>query len=305
MIKVVPVYNYYIAMSICKLNLFLGMSLVVKCSTFFVVRYLFVFHFNFINSKSERKIKIITRTCVVVLASLCTIIDDLNKSRQFLYLTNSQFKEKDVPKEKFPSFMSTIIVTCVSILIMVVVQARIVQEKRKMPELLKKYKWDFFKLKTVSLALIIVAVIFLLRISTAFVDLYVISLLSSTLRSCIITFVIILILIKSNNRMYEYVKKKIIPEFILKDMEMWRGIYSNPTNESHQTLPTNFRTSNWESNACNNSPNPQLNQVQPPNIFVIPQSVDHVGGRNFPNQINMNLTSNLQPSKNTLPDVSM
>ena len=268
MIKVVPVYNYYIAMSIRKLNLFLGMSLVVQCSTFFVVRYLFVFHFNFINFiKSERKIKIITRTCVVVLASLCTIIDDLRKSRQFLYLTNSQFKEKDLPKEKYLRFKSTIIITCLSVLIMVVVQARILHEKRKMPELLKKYKWDFFKLKTVSLALFIVAIIFLLRISRAFVDLYVLSLLSSTLRSCIITFVVILILIKSNNRMYEYVKKKIIPEFILKDMEMWRGIYSNPTNESHQTLPTNFRTSNWESNACKNSPKPQNPKTPKPHGF--------------------------------------
>ena len=291
-------------MSIRKLNLFLGMSLVVQCSTFFVVRYLFVFHFNFINSKSERKIKIIARTCVIVLASLCTIIDDLSKSRQFLYLTNSQLKEKDLPKEKYLRFMSTIVITCISILIMVVVQARILHEKRKMPELLKKYKWDFFKLKTVSLALFIVAAIFLLRISRAFVDLYVISLLSSTLRSCIITFVIILILIKSNNRMYEYVKKKVIPEFIQKDMEMYRRIYSNSTTTSHRNLPTNA-TSYRELNACNNFPNSQSNITQTPNPIVIPKSIDHVGGRNLPIQVNVNPTSNIQPSRNTLPDVSI
>ena len=231
------------------------------------------------------------------------MIDDYSKNKEFLNLTQSQFKEKDAPKKVNLNVMSSIIITCISILVMIVVQARIVHEKRKMPE---PAKWDFFNLKIVSLALFIVGAIFLLRISRAFVNVYVITQLSSTMRSCIIILVVILILIKSNNRMYEYVKKKIIPEFILKDMEMWRGIYSNPTNESHQTLPTNFRTSNWESNACKNSPNPQSNQaVQPPNIFVIPQSVDHVGGRNFPNQINMNLTSNLQPSKNTLPDVSM
>ena len=105
--------------------------------------------------------------------------------------------------------------------------------------------------------------------------------------------------------MYECVKKKLIPKFILKDMEMYRRIYSNPTTESHQTLPTNFRKIDTESNACNNFPNAQQNHVQPPNHFVIPKSIDHLGDKNLPNQINVNLTSNLQPSRNTLPDVSM
>ena len=306
MIKIVPEYNYYVAMSICNLNFFLGMALVIQCSTFSVIRYLFVFHFNFINSKSERKIKIISRTCVVILAMICTIIDDISKSRKFLYLTKIQFKEKDTPKKVYLSFMSSIIITCVSIFVMTIVHARIVHEKRKMPELLKRYKWDFFNLKTVSFALFIVAAIFLLTISKAFVNLdqYAISSLSSTFHSCIIILVIILLLIKSNNRMYEYVKKKLIPNFILKDMEMYRRIYSNPTTESHQTLPT-FRKSDRESNARNNSPNTQSNQVQPPIPFVIPKSIDHLGGRNLPNQSNVNLTSNLQPSRNTLPDVSI
>ena len=136
MIKIVPEYNYYVAMSICNLNFFLGMALVIQCSIFSVIRYLFVFHFNFINSRSERKITIITRTCVVVLASICIIIDDISKSRKLLYLTKSQFKETDTPKNIYLYFMSSIIITCVSILIMTFVQARIVHEKRKMPEIL-------------------------------------------------------------------------------------------------------------------------------------------------------------------------
>ena len=136
MIKIVPEYNYYIVMSICNLNFFLGIALVVQCSIFSIIRYLFVFHFNFINSRSERKITIITRTCVVVLASICIIIDDISKSRKFLHLTNSHFKETDVPKKVYLYFMSSIIITCVSILIMTFVQARIVHEKRKMPEIL-------------------------------------------------------------------------------------------------------------------------------------------------------------------------
>ena len=105
--------------------------------------------------------------------------------------------------------------------------------------------------------------------------------------------------------MYECVKKKLIPKFILKDMEMYRRIYSYPTTESHPTLPTNFRKSDRESNACNNSTNAQSNQAQPPNLFVIPKSIDHAGGSNLPNQNNVNVTLNLQPCRNTLPDVSM
>ena len=115
----------------------------------------------------------------------------------------------------------------------------------------------------------------------------------------------LLLLIKINNRMHEYVKKKLIPKFILKDMEMYRRIYSYSATECHQTLPTNFRKSDRESNACNNSPNAQSNHAQPPNPFVIPKSIDHLGSKYLPNQINVNLTSNLQPSTNTLPDVSV
>ena len=300
--EVVPdEYNYYIVMSIWKLNLFFGISFVVQCAIFSVIRYLFVFHFNFINTKSERKIKIITRTCVVALASLCPIIDDFTKSREFLYLTRSQSKEKDVPKNNYLSYISSIIVACVSISIIVVVQIKIVYEKRKIPEPLRKYKWDFFNLKTVSLALLILVAFSLLTILEAFVNVFAISLISSTLRGYIVALVIILILIKSNNRMYEYVKKKILPEFILKDLEMYQRIYSNSTTESNQTLPTYFRTS--ELNAHNNFP--QSNHVQAPNIFVIPESIDNVEGRNLPNQININLASNIQPSVSTLPDVSM
>ena len=144
-------------------------------------------------------------------------------------------------------------------------------------------------------------------ISKAFVkqDQYVISSLSSTFHGCIITLVITLLLIKSNNRMHEYVKKKLIPKFILKDMEMYRRIYSYSATECHQTLPTNFRKSDRESNSCNDSTNAQSNHAQPPNPFVIPKSIDHLGSKYLPNQINVNLTSNLQPSKNTLPDVSV
>ena len=297
MIKIVPEYNYYVAISIVNLNVFLGMSLVVQCSTFSVIRYLLVFHFDFINSRSEKTIQLISRTCVVVLASLCLMIDDYSKNREFLYLTQSQFTEKDAPKKVYLNVMSSIIITCVSILIMIVVQGRIVHERMKMPELFKKYKWDFFNLKTVSFALFVVSVIFLLRISIAFVNVYVITSLSSTMRSCIITFMVILILIKSNNRMYVYVKRKIIPEFILRDIEMYRHIYSNPTTESHQTLPMNFRTSDF--------PNTQSNNIQPLNPFVISKSIDQARGRNLPIQINVNLTSNIQPSRNALPDVSM
>ena len=37
-IEIVPEYNYYIVMSIWKLNLFLGISLVVQCGIFSVIR---------------------------------------------------------------------------------------------------------------------------------------------------------------------------------------------------------------------------------------------------------------------------
>ena len=104
--------------------------------------------------------------------------------------------------------------------------------------------------------------------------------------------------------MYGFVKKKIIPEFILKDMEMYRRINSNPTNKSHRTLPTTT-TSDRELNACNNFLHSQSNITQTPNPIVIPKSIDHVGGRNLPIQVNINLTSNKQPSRSTLPDVSI
>ena len=297
--KIAPEYNYYLVMAIWKLNLFLGISLVVQCSTFSVIRYLFVFHFAFITSKSERKIKIITRTCVVTLASLCIIIDEFTKSREFFILTNRHFKEKDTtPKNNYLSFISSIVITCISILVIVLVQARIIHEKRKIPTPPNMYKWDFFNLKQVSLALFIFVAFALLMISKSVVNIFAVPLQSSTLRGCIIGLVIILTLIKSNNRMYKYVMRKITPDFILKDMEMWRRIHSNPAPERHQI-------SVRELNAFNNFPNPQSNRVLPPNPIIIHKSIDQSGGRNSSIQINMNPTSNVLPSRNTLPDVSI
>ena len=84
---------------------------------------------------------------------------------------------------------------------------------------------------------------------------------------------------------------------------MYQRIYSNFTTESNQTLPSYIRNS--ELNAHNNFPNIQSNHVQPPNIFVISESIDYVEDRNLPNQININLAINIQPSISTLPDVSM
>ena len=81
-------------------------------------------------------------------------------------------------------------------------------------------------------------------------------------------------------------------------MEMYRRIHTIPTTESHRTLPTNFRTSNRELNTQNDFSNAQSNHVQPPNPIVIPKSIDHVGGRNSPSQININPTSIVLHSTN-------
>ena len=309
LIKVVPEYNYYVALMICQMKLFLGMTVIIQCATFSAIRYLFIFHFDFINTKDEKKVKMINRICVTVLALICTIVDDSSKNRQFLYLIHSQFKHNDDQKKIYKGFASSLIISSISILIIVIVQIRIICLKWNTPEPLKKYNWDFFNWKTVSLALFIVVFSALLLISTAFMKFNLLSWLMSIYHTNVIIFVIIFLLVKSNNRMYAYVKKKIIPEFIQKDLEMYRNIYSKPTPEHAPTLPCFSNTINNEMplNTCNPAQS-QSNQGQTLNCTVAPKSIDHLSATNLPIEINVPSTSKALPyrtTNNSLPDVSV
>ena len=159
-IKVVPIYNHYVAMSIVKIELFLRMAFVVQGLTFSVIRYLFVFHFNFINDINEKRIKNISRTFRTFLALICIIFDDLTVTKKYLYLTQNDFTPDQ--EEQGTKIMLSLIIVIISICAIVLVQARIVLMKWNNPEQPDHCTNDddSYDLTTISAAVLIIVLAF-------------------------------------------------------------------------------------------------------------------------------------------------
>ena len=209
-IKLTSQYNYYVVMAILQIGVFFRVSLVLQTLTFMVTRYLFVFHFECINSLSERKIKRISRICIILLSIVSAIFDDLNMGKKFLYLTKDRIVKDQDTKEPIPLF--GIIIGITTTITIIFVHARITFVKWKYPEFQKqKAENDTFNLKVIS----VVVGIFIVMVIIVFIYGYSKFLLLTSLLTLlcvrVIIVLMILLLIYSNERMFIFVKKNLMP----------------------------------------------------------------------------------------------
>ena len=93
-IKVIPQYSYYEAMGVTRIVLFVRVSVLALPGVFAVVKYQMVFHFDFINSVEDKRIKMISRAIIFTVASVCNLVTDCENSLEFLYLKELKLDEK-------------------------------------------------------------------------------------------------------------------------------------------------------------------------------------------------------------------
>ena len=209
-IKVTSQYNYYVVMVILQIGVFFRVSLVLQTLTFTVTKYLFVFHFEYINSVSERKIKKISRICVALLSIAGAIIDDLNMGKKFLYLSEDRIMKDQDSKGPIPLF--SIIIGITSTLTIFFVHSRITYVKWKYPEFQKQEaENDTYNLKVMSVVVGILIVMVIIVFMYGYAKFLLLTSLLTLLCVRVIILVMILLLIYSNERMFIFVKKKLMP----------------------------------------------------------------------------------------------
>ena len=122
-------YNYYLAMSLVKISQFSQMMAVVQGIIFHITRYLYVFHFEFINSINEKTLKMITRSLITALPMICCLTEDRSRTLKMLNLIHSTIDDE------MYSFtpVGSVIIRLTGIAILSFVQVRIVLYRRKHP----------------------------------------------------------------------------------------------------------------------------------------------------------------------------
>ena len=126
-IKIMPNYNYYLALAAVKSTLFSRVILLAQTLVLFVIRYMYVFHFTWISEKSETKMTVVLRILVVALALAITGFEDVSEIFRFRYLMEETLDKKNeygVPKIAF-------VFNVVILLVIVFVQFSIVLYKKK------------------------------------------------------------------------------------------------------------------------------------------------------------------------------
>ena len=218
-IKLGSNYSYNVAMIITMINCFLKVSLMVQTLTFFITRHLFVFNFQYINNVEEGNIKIASRTFVTVLGLTCAIFDDWSSSEKFLYLTENQQIEEVQVKDSRPLF--SLIVALSSLLIVAFVQARIAYTRFKYPELQNNLgENDTYNLKIISSAIVLSIATLIIIIFSYYASIRLWKNLLILFCSRIIASLLILLVMYSNESMFLFVKKNIIPFQIYPDPEI-------------------------------------------------------------------------------------
>ena len=94
-IKFTPQYNYYMALTILKMEVSFKVALIVQALAFSIIKYLFVFKFQNVNNIAERKIKLSSRIFVAILAVSCATFDDWTTAKKVLYLTTDNQVNKE------------------------------------------------------------------------------------------------------------------------------------------------------------------------------------------------------------------
>ena len=126
-VKIMPNYNYYLALAAVKSTLFSRVILLAQTLVLFVIRYMYVFHFTWISEKSETKMTVVLRIFVVALALVITGFEDVSEIFRFRYVMEETLDKKNeygVPKIAF-------VFNVVILLVIVFVQFSIVLYKKK------------------------------------------------------------------------------------------------------------------------------------------------------------------------------
>ena len=155
--KIAEEYNYYVAMGIVRSGLALRIGLMAQGMAFSTVRYLFLFHFEDINSVDENTIKLVARVFALILALLCAVFEDFSKNIKFLYLTEINIDKNLV----YQSSISTHVMLIISLFVIFFVQGRIVYFKWKHPDPPQNQNVnDQYNLKAISFACFIALIQF-------------------------------------------------------------------------------------------------------------------------------------------------
>ena len=297
-LKVTKVYNYYAALTMVNTAMFLRMALVTQLATFSIIRYLFVFHFPFINSMNEKRVRTISRTCVTILAILDVVFTDFTATKRFLYLTENKTKFQSA---HYKNVIPPLLIGCISLSTIIFVQARIVYIKWKSPNpppQVNDHETESYNLKTITLAVFFVASGIIFAISNAFVKTQLLRRIMNLFGLYIFILIVIMLLIKSNDQMYTYVKKKLFPEKLITFLLF---LFSSSTNNDTPMSPSN-------------EPQPtEPNSTESQNPFVVPLPL-HISSNercssSTPIIVNsssqfMNMSVN-RPQNSFLPDVSV
>lgn len=247
--KIAEEYNYYVAMGIVRSGLALRIGLMAQGMAFSTVRYLFLFHFEDINSVDENTIKLVARVFALILALLCAVFEDFSKNIKFLYLTEINIDKNLV----YQSSISTHVMLIISLFVIFFVQGRIVYFKWKHPDPPQNQNVnDQYNLKAISFACFIALIQFSVLIVIAFVETIVIVQLLKILASYVLALMMIMLLIYSNENMSNFVMAQLKTQisFIEPDPEMSPNDNpSNPDDEENQSqeqssqLPNPFEIS--------------------------------------------------------------
>ena len=166
-VKIMPNYNYYLALAVVKSTLFSRVILCAQTLVLFVLRYIYVFHFTWISEKSETKMTVVLRILVVALALAITGFEDVSEIFRFRYLMEETLDKKneyDVPKIAF-------VFNVIMLIVIVFVQVSIVFYKKKdstQPSPTEESTSDKYVTKTITF----LCFIFLICVSIAFYQIF-------------------------------------------------------------------------------------------------------------------------------------
>ena len=206
-IKVIPQYSYYEAMGLTRIVLFVRVSVLALPGVFAVVKYQMVFHFDFINSVEDKKIKMISRAIIFTVALICNILTDFENSLEFLYLKESKLDETyDIQKGK-----AVVVISCISVFVVGIVQSRIVYTRWKNPlpansienDDKEQYNW-----KIISLLCLIFLIETIICILLFFVQLFALVRMLQMLAFYLLFLISIIFTIYSNKKLCLHVKRQ-------------------------------------------------------------------------------------------------
>ena len=196
-------FNYELAIIYAKLSSFSHLTIVGQAIVFFIIRYMLVFHFEYMNSMDERKVIHISRISVFTLATLITFLDDQSQVFKVLYLTQTQLDDFKLQAPVLAKFTRLILLVVITF-----VQLRIVLLRRRFPDSDNKDEKDVYRVKLVSYACLLALVAI---IAVAYIGNFGTTVIVRLLRLLFLYLMIligIVLIVCSNDKMFCFLKKK-------------------------------------------------------------------------------------------------